>query len=108
MKAFAAISILLFLPAGMSVLRAQPAPGAAPKTYLILLRQPEGTLAKRLAEASPATPIPDEVRAAALREKASMVQAQQDSFDQRMAAAGASQVTHYPELNIGRADVPHT
>jgi len=106
MRPMIAISILLLTPGVENVLLAQPAATAAAKSLLILLRQPEGTLGKRLAELPSSTPVPEEVRAAALREQTSMAQAQQESFDQRMAAAGVTQVVHYPELNMVRAEVP--
>jgi hypothetical protein len=105
MRPIIAIVVLLFMSAGTAVLRAQPMAAAGKQTVLILLRQPEGALAKRLAEAPSSTPVPEEVRAAALREQASMVVAQRNSFDRRMTAAGATGVIHYPELNMARAEI---
>jgi hypothetical protein len=106
MKPIIAISMLLVWLAGMTVLPAQTVAVPAAKSVLILLRQPEGTLSRRLAELPSSTPVPEDVKAAALSEQKWLAQAQQDSFDQRMTAAGATQLVHYPELNMVRADVP--
>ncbi len=101
----ASVMLLLFL-AEMTALRSQPVSDAGKKAVLILLRQPEGTLGKRLAEASASTAVPDEVRAAAAREQTSLVEAQQDAFEQRIVASGAANVVHYLALNMIRADIP--
>ena len=107
MKRIIAI-LLLLAPAGMTVLRAQPAAAPAKQSVLILLQQPEGALGKRLAEAPSSTAIPDEVRTAAQREQTSLVQAQEESFEQRLLTAGATGIVHYPGLNMIRADIPQS
>jgi len=101
------IAILLLLaPAGMTVLRAQSASAAGKQSVLILLQEPQGALGKRLAEAPSSTPVPEEVRTAAQREYTGLVQAQRESFEQRLMAAGATGVVQYPALNMMRADIP--
>src|SRR5450755_3021678 len=67
MKPMIAIPMSLLLLTGVTLLRAQPVPATGKQTVLILLRQPEGTLGRRLAELPASTPVPDEVRSAAQR-----------------------------------------
>ena len=95
--------MLLLPPLSLTVLRAQPAPGK--QSVLILLRQPECALGKRLAELPASTSVPDEVRTAAEREETALAQAQKASFERRLTAAGATGVVPYPALNMMRADI---
>ena len=76
------------------------------ETVLIVLRQPEGPVGQRLASLPQSTAVPDEVRAAAERERSALCKAQRDSFDARLTAAGAKSVTRYDALDIVRADLP--
>jgi hypothetical protein len=83
------------------------APGApAKRSVLIVLRQPEGPLGQRLAVVPQSTQVPEEVRAAADRERAALVKEQQESFNGRLAAAGVTGVQPYPGLNMVRAEIP--
>ena len=100
----ATLAILLLFVS--TLLRAQPAAASAKQNVLILLRQPESALSQRLAQAPPSTPVPDEVRTAAEHEQTSLIQAQTESFEQRLTAAGATGVVHYAGLNMMRADIP--
>ena len=98
--------MLLLPPVSLTVLHAQPVPAPGKQSFLILLRQPECALGKRLAELPAATPVPDEVRAEAEREQTSLAQVQKESFERRLTAAGATGVVPYPALNMMRADIP--
>ncbi len=95
LRPMVAILMLLLMGAGSS----------AAESILIVLRHPEGPLRQRLASASPATVVPEEVRAAAEREETSLVKEQQEAFDKKLAAAGAKGLIHYPDLNMVRADL---
>jgi hypothetical protein len=98
MKTAIAILTLLLISGPMAMLCAE--------TVLIVLREPSGPVSQRLATLPQSTPVPDEIRAAAERERSTLRKAQQDSFDGRLAAAGATGVVHYAALDMIRADVP--
>jgi hypothetical protein len=98
MKTAIAILTLLLIPGPMAMLCAE--------TVLIVLRQPSGPVGQRLAAIPQSTPVPDEIRAAAERERTALTKAQQESFDARLTAAGATGVVHYADLDMVRAEVP--
>lgn len=100
MKQTVAILILL------SNVYAQAPAAPGKRSVLIVLRQPEGEIGQRLATSPPSAQVPEEVSAAAERERAVMVKAQQESFRGRLAAAGVTGVEAYPELNMVRAEIP--
>ena len=97
-----AATLILLIP---TLLTAQ-SPASNKGTVLIVLRQPEGPLGQRLAGMATAVQVPEEVRAAAERERVALVRAQQESFHGRLTAAGVTSVHGYPELNMVRAEVP--
>src|SRR4051794_7246537 len=100
------INAMLLMFAGVAVLCAQPTAVTGRQSVLMVLRQPEGPVGQRLAAIPPSTVVPEEVRAAAERERAGLAKAQQESFNLRLAAVGATGVLHYAGLNMVRAEVP--
>ncbi len=99
------VFLLVLMISIATLLPAQPV-APARKTVLILLRQPEGPLGQRLTTIGQSIAVPEEVRQAAGRERAALAAAQQESFNTRLAAAGATGVIHYPGLNMVHAELP--
>jgi hypothetical protein len=100
--------LLLWLAQGVTFPQVPPAAEGTPKPVLILLRPPQGALAKRLADAPPSSQVPQEVRDAAQREQSALVDQQQDEFERRIKAVGATGVIRYTALDMLRAELPES